>query len=363
MGESPCRFGDANARRLRLRGAQMRHMSLGIAVKKTLAGEGASCSHVGAMVPERARAPAVIVNPRSGGGRSERALSDLLHVIERRLGRVDVSRTRAPAHAIDLARDAVRSGAKLVVAVGGDGTFHEVANGVIEAGGEASVGYVGLGTGGDFRRTLGLVHRLDAYLEAIASGKDRTIDVGKVRYRGADGKTKSRFFVNIVSAGMGGLVDRYVSESTRALGGRAAYFLASARALATIRRGRLRCDVGLEGEKHQRIVETFMMAVCNGRYFGGGMHVAPMAKPDDGRFEVVSMNAPTKLAFTVFSRRIYAGTHLSSPGVQHFACDRLALDLENEHARPVFLVDVDGEPLGGLPLEIEAVPNALRVRA
>ncbi len=283
-------------------------------------------------------------------------------VVERRLGPIDISLTQRPAHAIDLARDAARAGAELVVAVGGDGTLHEVANGVLEAGGTAAVGYVGLGTGGDFRRTLGLTHRLDAYVEAIASGRERQLDVGKVRYRAEDGKTKSRFFVNIVSAGMGGLVDRYVAQSPRAFGGRAAYFLASARALGTIRRGRLRCDVVLEGERHERVVESFVIAICNGQYFGGGMHVAPMAKADDGRFEVISMDAPSKLAFSLSSRRIYAGTHLSTPGVQHFACDRLALDLENEPARPVFLVDVDGEQLGGLPLEIEAVPSALRVR-
>ena len=92
------------------------------------------------------------------------------------------------------------------------------------------------------------------------------------------------------------------------------------------------------------------------------MHVAPMAKPDDGRFEVVSMDAPSKLAFMAFSRRIYDASHLSTPGVQHFGCDRLSLDLENEHARGVFLLDVDGEPLGGLPLDVELVPRALTVR-
>ena len=105
-----------------------------------------------------------------------------------------------------------------------------------------------------------------------------------------------------------------------------------------------------------------MIAVCNGRYFGGGMHVAPMARLDDGRFEVVSMDAPSKLAFAAFSRRIYEGKHLSAPGVQHFSCDRIAIDIENEGARGVFLLDVDGEPLGGLPLEVEVVPKALTLR-
>ncbi len=102
-----------------------------------------------------------------------------------------------------------------------------------------------------------------------------------------------------------------------------------------------------------------MIAICNGAYFGGGMHVAPMAALDDGRFEIVSMDAPSKRRSPMHSRRIYDGSHLSLPGVQHFACDRIAMDLENERARGVFLLDVDGEPLGGLPLEVELVPSKL----
>ncbi|MGH7294852.1 MAG: diacylglycerol/lipid kinase family protein, partial [Polyangiaceae bacterium] len=283
-------------------------------------------------------------------------------VLERRLGPVDVASTERPGHAIDLAREAAKAGASLVVAVGGDGTLHEVANGVIDSTADAAVGYVGQGTGGDFRRSLGLEHRLDAYVEAIASGATRQIDAGRLRYRATDGSTRARWFVNILSAGMGGLVDRYVADTSKALGGKTAYFVASTRALLACQRGRLRCDVSLEGERHERSVETFMIAICNGAYFGGGMHVAPMAKIDDGRFEVVSMDASSKLAFATFSRRIYDGTHLGAPGVQHFACDRIAIDLENERARGVFLLDVDGEPLGGLPLEVELVPKALTLR-
>ncbi len=288
---------------------------------------------------------------------------ELRPVLERRLGPVDVSLTAHPGHAIDLAREAAGSGRDLVVAVGGDGTLHEVANGVLQSRSGTAVGYIGQGTGGDFRRTLGMEHRLDAYLAAIESGRTRRVDVGKVRYRSPDGEQRERFFVNILSAGMSGLVDRYVVHSPRALGSTAAYYWASVRALAVCRRGRLRCDVSLEGERQRREMESYMIAICNGRYFGSGMHMAPMAKPDDARFEVVSMDAPSKLAFLAFSRRIYEGTHLAVPGVQHFQCDRIAIDIENEAARGVFLLDVDGEPLGGLPLEVELVPQALTLRA
>jgi diacylglycerol kinase (ATP) len=311
--------------------------------------------------------PFVIANPRSGGGRAGRTLAEVRALLERRLGPVELECTERAGHAIDLARDAARRGASLVVAIGGDGTFHEVANGLLDAGlapeAMPPVGYVGLGTGGDFRRTLGIAHRLDAYAEAIAGGRSMRVDVGKLRYRKTDGTTATRWFVNVLSAGMGGLVDRYVAETTKSFGGRAAYFVASCRALATCERGRLRCGVSLADEHHERQLDTYMLAICNGRYFGSGMQVAPMARPDDGRFEVVSMDAPGKVAFAASSIRIYEGKHLASPGTQHFACDRLTVDLENDRARDVFLLDVDGEPLGGLPLEVELVPGALTVRA
>ena len=93
-----------------------------------------------------------------------------------------------------------------------------------------------------------------------------------------------------------------------------------------------------------------MLAVCNGEYFGSGMHVAPMAKPDDGKHEVVSMDAPSKIAFATFSRQIYDGSHLENPEVSHFACERIEIDLapESESSRDTFRLDVDGEPLGEL---------------
>jgi YegS/Rv2252/BmrU family lipid kinase len=307
--------------------------------------------------------PHVIVNPRSGGGRAGRTFPEVHAILERRLGAVDVSFTERPGHAIALAREAARAGASVVIAVGGDGTLHEVANGVLEARSDVAVGYVGQGTGGDFRRSLGIEHRLDAYVDAIAEGRDRRVDVGKVVYRGEGGAQQTRWFVNILSAGMGGLVVRYVGALSRVLGGRAAYYWASVTALARSRRGHLRCDVVLEGDKERREVDAFMIAICNGCYFGGGMHVAPMAKLDDGRFEVVSIDAPSKLAFPELSKHLYEGTHLSRPGTQHFACDRIAIDLESERARDLFLLEVDGEPLGGLPLEVELVPKALSVRA
>ena len=233
--------------------------------------------------------PLFIVNPASGGGRTKRTFPELRATAERVLGPVDAEYTKHPGHAVALAEAAARDGRELIVAVGGDGTLSDCVDGVMrsEAGGHVELGLIGQGTGGDFRKTLGIEHRLDRYLEALTSGRKRTIDVGRAQLTGHDGAPRTRHFVNILSAGLGGLVDQYVATGSRLLGGTAAYYVASVRALLRSKITKVRCTVTSDGVTTVREVEALMIAVCNGEYFGSGMHVAPMAKPDDGRFDVI----------------------------------------------------------------------------
>jgi diacylglycerol kinase (ATP) len=307
--------------------------------------------------------PLLIVNPASGGGKTGKHFDSLRQTIGQALGPMRVAFTETRGHAIELAKQGVADGHKIVIAVGGDGTFHEVVNGVMDAGGGARVGLIAQGTGGDFRKTLGIEHRLDHYLKVLTAGRTQQIDVGKVRYRAEDGSEKSRWFVNILSCGMGGLVDRYVADAPAYVSGKAAYFGASVKALARCREGRLRATIDHMGMTQQRLLRTYMIAICNGRYFGGGMKVAPMASLDDGKFEVVSIGAANKVAFAIHAQKIYDGSHLRAPGVEHFQCNAIDLDLENTDARDVFLNDVDGEPLGGLPIHVEMHAHALTLQA
>lgn len=306
----------------------------------------------------------LIVNPKSGGGKTERAWPELAKVIGAKLGEHDVIFTERAQHGIELAREGAKKGATLVVAVGGDGTFSEVVSGVLEAGTGAEVGLIGQGTGGDFRRTLGMEHRLDAYLGALTSGKTRKLDVGKVTYKDENGAEATRYFVNIVSAGMGGLVDRYVATASRALGGGAAYFGASLRALVNAQLGHVRAEVTNDGKTETHRIRTYMIAICNGRYFGSGMHVAPMAEPGDGAFELVSLGPTNKVAFALTSSAIYKGEHLKQPGAVHLRGEKFTLTLDNERAaREHFLIDLDGESVGGLPMTVEMMKGAVTVRA
>jgi len=310
--------------------------------------------------------PLLVVNPKSGGGSTSRTFGALRGTIERALGKVDVAMTERPGHGIDLARQGAIAGHPLVIAVGGDGTIHEVVNGLMQArsGGygtkaeSVQLGIVGQGTGGDLRKTLGIEHRLDRYIEAIASGRQRRLDVGRFTGGGKAG----HYFVNILSAGMGGLVDRYIADAPRFLGGRAAYFGASLKALLNAHLGNVRCTVTRDGKAEEHVIRSFMIAICNGKYFGGGMKVAPMAEVDDGAFEIVALGATSKLGFAMTSGSIYSGEHIGHAGTVHLRGQKVKLELVNKDAKDAFLLDVDGEPMGELPLEIELVPQALTLR-
>lgn len=310
--------------------------------------------------------PVLVVNPKSGGGKTGRTFASMRSTIEKRIGECDVRETERSGHAIALAEEAALAGHPLVIAVGGDGTFNEVVNGLMRAkdkGREAELGLIAQGTGGDFRRSLDVEHRLDVYLDALASKNTRRIDVGLLEHgdAGASAK-KTRYFVNILSAGMGGLVDQYVAEASRAMGGAAAYYLASLKALVNAKVGRVKCKVTKGGVVTERTVPTLMIAICNGRYFGSGMKVAPMAEVDDGVFEVVALGQTSKMGFALTSNAIYSGGHMKDATTVHLRGESIELSLENEDATPHFLLDLDGEPLGGLPITVTVVPQALALR-
>jgi diacylglycerol kinase family enzyme len=340
------------------------------------------------------RPPLLIVNPASGAHESAHALPRVLAAVEQVLGDVVIRYTARRGHAHELALEGAREGYPLIVAVGGDGTFSEVAGGVLMAEKEAlqgaaggavtgqagarapvagapsadgqagpAVGLINVGTGGDFRRSLGIDGGYERCLEALALGRERLIDVGLASFKDMDGNQVERYFVNVLSAGLGGLVDRYIETVPGFLGGRTGYYLASLRAVAMSRERPLLARITWEGETREEVIPAYLIAICNGRWFGGGMDIAPMALPDDGRLEVLTITERNKLYLAGKVRKVYTGRHLEEPTVHHLPCHRIELRLENESAERHFLLDVDGDALGSLPLAVEVVPHRLRVRA
>lgn len=320
--------------------------------------------------------PLLIVNPACAAHDAAHDLPKVLAAVEDRLGDVVIRYTARRGHARELAFQGAQEGYPLIVAVGGDGTFSEVAGGVLAAGdatqpggaaaggtGGPAVGLINVGTGGDFRRSLGIETGYERSLDALALGRERTVDAGRASFRAPDGSPVVQYFVNVLSAGLGGLVDSYIDGMPGFIGGRAAYYLASLRAVAVSRERHVMARITWQGETREEIIPAYLVAICNGRWFGGGMDVAPMALIDDGRLEVVTITERSRAALVRKMNLIYTGRHFDVPTVHHFPCRRIELRLEDEAAERRFLLDVDGDPLGSLPLSVEVVPGRLRVRA
>src|SRR5690606_27341047 len=183
-----------------------------------------------------------IVNPNSSRGRLGRAWPKIHAKLEAALGPVEVRFTDKPLAATHLTREALQDGVELVIACGGDGTNNEVVNGFfadprpgapdVQIAPEAALSVMMLGTGGDFRKTFGAAEDVDAQVRQIAAGHLRPLDVGRLEYVADDGRPAARYFINIASFGLSGAVDKAVNRArfTKLLGGRFAYFVASARA-------------------------------------------------------------------------------------------------------------------------------------
>lgn len=305
----------------------------------------------------------VVVNPMAGGGKARSRLPELADALHALDAQFEVAETASPGHATELVREALRGGAPGVAVVGGDGTLNEAVNGFFDDRGEpiapdAWLAPLPCGTGGDFRRTLGLDRRPRAMAARVMSADPHPIDVGLLRFRHRDGRPMLRFFLNITSFGIGGLVDELVNDGPKWMGGSGAFLLASVRAGARYRNQHVR--IMIDGHP-PRETAVLNIAVANGQYFGGGMHVAPRARIDDGLFDVVGIENLSFVAQARLMPRIYRGTHLGRPGVTWTR----ARSVEAEPVDPgeIVLLDVDGEAPGRLPATFELREAALRLRA
>jgi diacylglycerol kinase (ATP) len=291
-----------------------------------------------------------LVNPASANGGTGKRWPELRRRADELGLRGDELLSERPGQLTELARNVAGQGL-VVVVVGGDGTVNEVVNGL--AGSEAELAVLPNGTGQDFGRTHGIPTGFDEAVRAALSGSTRTIDLGRVQFRARDGSETSRIFANVASAGMSGAVARRANSMSKALGGRVTFYYALVREFATWKN----TDVTVRFEGGERRGRMHDVILANGVWHGGGMKLAPDARPDDGLFDIVLIGDIGKLDFVTTSPKLYKGGHVlhrkievvRSPWVEVDAAEALPLEL-------------DGEESGTTPARFEIVPGALRVR-
>ena len=294
-----------------------------------------------------------VANPKAGNGRARRYSRRLERVLHAGGISFSVRYTSAPLDAMRLAREAIVSGTKTVLAIGGDGTVNEVVNGFLQGGGSAGVGLAlaPIGTGTDFAKTLDQTGDVRAVLERLRSNRRRPIDAGLVEYTDLRGKRASRYFVNIAEFGSGGAVVERVNRTTKILGGRMSFLLAILSTLPKYRNKRMRWRVA-DGPWTEGVVNNFVVA--NGRYFGGGLLPAPRAELDDGKFDIVVIGDIDFRTVRRHLKDLRLGTHLSLEFVTSTRGDRVETG-----GTQGALVDLDGELVGVDPTQFVCIPKAI----
>jgi YegS/Rv2252/BmrU family lipid kinase len=289
----------------------------------------------------------VILNPAAGRGRARRAWPALAQALHGAGVAFDVVETRAAGEALELAARAGRECSALVAA-GGDGTVHEVANGLMRAGARTPLGLLPLGSGDDFAKMLAPG---DA-VARLARRSVRAMDLGRLR---CDGVT--RWFVNGMDIGFGAHAARNVRRVPGLFTGRGAYL--GALVLTLLHFPRLQVRLQLDDEPAS-LQSTTMTAVMNGRCFGGSFHVCPEARADDGLLDLLIAKGCGRREILALVPRIMRGTHAGDPRLRLTRARRVLIESDDP-----LLVEADGEIVfeDARRLEIDVLPGALGVLA
>jgi len=289
--------------------------------------------------------PFFIVNPQSSNGKTVKLWHHLFQNSKDRGESLRYELTQYTMHAAQLASDALDAGFDTIIAVGGDGTVNEVLNGFYRDGRlireDAKLAFIPSGTGGDLARTLGLLDfPKEDLLRKLPRGTVIRIDHGSAEFSGTDGSRINRYFINEASIGFSADTVKAVNRSTKLFGGKVSFLLGVLKCLTNYPNHTMEINVDSRSWYKGPV---FLLAVSNGRYFGGGMKIAPNAVMTDGRFDTILVKAMTRRDVLKNIGKIYSGEHLSLPQV--VSTRAKSVEIVSTHEVPI---EMDGEQTGYL---------------
>ncbi len=296
-----------------------------------------------------------VVNPASANGATAREWPDLA-AAARATGLIVAERmTEAPGHAVELAREASMNGADVVVAVGGDGTVHEVVNGLVGPGGarfgDAALGVVARGTGRDFIRSHAIPSKPREAIGVIAEGRIRPIDLGEVR---TDLDPEGTRFANAASAGVTGAIAARANGMSKRLGGTPTFLVAAVQGFRAWRN----TPITVEVDGRPRELTAACVVLMNGHSLAGGMKAARDARPDDGLLDMVLVGDVGAKDLALNLHRVYGGTLGAHPKIDQIK----AAEVRISGGEPL-PIEADGEIVGETPAVFRCLPGALRLVA
>jgi diacylglycerol kinase (ATP) len=302
----------------------------------------------------------IVVNPTAGSGKAKRVAQTLLQKIRNISGSdINVSFTKEKNDATFLTRNAIFNGAKLIIAVGGDGTINEVVNGFYEDGIQLNpfceLGIINCGTGGGYARALNSPESTEQQIELLFQPMSLVLDLGRITCQDQSGKTFSRLFVNECQTGIGSKFASIVGKNSKIFGGTIAFGFAAM--VQAILMQALKLEIGYDDEAFQEFC-LIGLIVGNGTECAGGMKLTPDAELNDGFFDVLSIHDMSVAQRLLNLSKVYSGTHILSPHFSIKRCKKLKIRSDTKVS-----LEADGEMLGNSPFDIEILPAAIRVKA
>jgi diacylglycerol kinase (ATP) len=302
-----------------------------------------------------------IVNPRSASGETEKKWQQIKVILDRYFQDYTVSFTTAEKDSATLlTRKAIKDGYQRITAVGGDGTLSETVNGFFEndtmINNQVVFSFIMRGRGNDFKKNWNVPDDLDLAAKSAAQGRIRNMDLIKAVLTGTDGKDITRFAINIASFGMSGDVVDRVNQSGLApmIGGGATFLVGMFQTLISYENKNMTIRI----DNHPAITGKMRtVAVANGKYFGGGMKVAPDANTNDGLLDVIIMGDLNAAETALNTPQIYQGTHINHPKIKVIRGKHIRAE-----AADTVMTDIDGECPGKLPAVFDILPGALQLQ-
>ena len=295
----------------------------------------------------------VIVNPIAANGRVGRKWPSVREFLEKKGVPFSFALTQYPAHAITLAAEAVEKGFRTIVAFGGDGTLNEVVNGAFRHGisSEITIGAIPGGTGSDFTRSLDMPRDPVKAFERILEGRTMRVDLGEIECF-KDGKPERRYFINVAGLGFDAVVAERTNRSPKVLGGTIPYLYNLLITLLTFRS--LPFKIALDSNTLE--LRAYLLVVANGKYFAGGMFVAPGALLDDGKFYVAIGEDMSKFEFLSLVPKVYKGAHIGHPKVRIYEAQTVEVSSD-----VTLFIQAEGELVGVAPARFRLHSRAVNI--
>jgi len=282
-----------------------------------------------------------IINPAAGNGEAKNTINLIHSKLEDTGLEYSISISGFVGDVERISVEAVENGYTDIVAVGGDGTVLEAFNGLFNK--DVNLGLIPAGTGNDFVKMININKNFEEAIDKIIEGNTKIIDIGVVN---------DTHFLNVVGMGIDGEIVKKTEQVKKIIKGSPAYIYSTFSTLINYKCKNVRIEI--DGEIYNR--KVYLVAVGNGKYFGGGMMVTPGAELDSENFEIVIINEMTRSKFAILFRKVFSGNHVHEDPVEVFYGKNVKIISEDP-----LMVNADGNIIGESVANIHILPKAQRI--